>query len=299
MIYTITFSPSLDYTMEVDNLKIGEINRSKKERMVAGGKGVNVSVMLKNLGENSVALGFVGGFIGEYIQKFLDEKMVETDFVKIEGNSRINVKLFGKIETAINGVGGDITNENINELLRKTLKLLENDYLVISGNVPSNLPPYIYELILSYIRTPNVKVVIDCQNLLLKNTLKYKPFLIKPNKKELEEYFGETITSLEEIKEKCKHLQSEGAKNVIVSMGAEGAFMLTESGEEIFVKAPNILLKSSVGAGDALIAGFICEYEKTHNFEKALKYGVASGSATTQSEYLATKEEVEKLLINM
>ena len=299
MIYTITFSPSLDYTMEIDDIKIGEINRSKKERMVAGGKGVNVSVMLKNLGENSVALGFVGGFIGEYIQKFLDEKMIETDFVKIKGNSRINVKLFGKTETAINGVGGDISNENINELLRKTLKLLENDYLIISGNVPSNLPPYIYELILSYIRTPNVKVVIDCQKLLLKNTLKYKPFLIKPNKKELEEYFGESLDSLEQIKEKCKILQNEGAKNVIVSMGSEGAFMLSQDGQEIFVKAPEIMLKSSVGAGDALIAGFVYEYERTNDFEKALKYGVASGSATTQNEYLATKEEVEKLLINM
>ncbi|MBQ7307628.1 MAG: 1-phosphofructokinase [Clostridia bacterium] len=296
MIYTITFSPSLDYTMEVDNLKIGEINRSKKERMVAGGKGINVSVMLKHLGEDSVALGFVGGFIGDYIQKFLDEKMIETDFVRIEGNSRINVKLSGDVETAINGVGGDISNEKINELLTKTLKLLENDYLVISGNVPSNLPPYIYELLLSYIRTPNVKVVIDCQNLLLKNSLKYKPFLIKPNKKELEEYFNQEINTLEEVKQKCKLLQQEGAKNVIVSMGSEGAFMLTQNGEEIFVKAPKITPKSSVGAGDALIAGFIFEYQNSQDFEKALKYGVAAGSATTRSEYLATKEEVEELL---
>ena len=300
MIYTITFSPSLDYTMEVENLKVGEINRSKKENYVAGGKGINVSVMLKILGQDSVAMGFVGGFIGEYIKDFLRKKQVETDFVEVLGNSRINIKICGKQETAINGNGAEISMDKINELLKKTMKFKEDDYLVISGNVPSSLPMYIYELLLSYIRVPNMKIVVDCENLLLKNTLKYKPFLIKPNKQELEDLFNEKFDSLDKIKEKCHILQSWGARNIIVSLGKEGAFMLTETNEEILQKAPGIDLISSVGAGDCLVAGFIYEYEKTHSYASALKYGVACGSACSACSYLSpSKEDVDKLLLKM
>lgn len=297
MIYTVTFSPSIDYILKLDDLTLGEINRSKGEKIVAGGKGVNVSVMLKNLGEDSVATGFIGGFTGDYIKKFLDDRMIENEFVIVPGNSRINVKITGNnTETAINAQGPDITNEKITELLSLINRLIENDYLIISGNVPPNLPPYIYELILSYIRTPNVKIIIDCEKLLLKNLLKYHPFLIKPNKKELEDYFNQKIDSVKDMVEKCKILKQQGAKNVIVSLGDMGAFMLTEDNRELFVEAPKIKMCSSVGSGDALIAGFVSEYNKTGDYEQALRYGVACGTASAEQDYLADKKDVDRIL---
>lgn len=295
MIHTVTFSPSLDYIMEVETLNLGQVNRSKKETLIAGGKGINVSVMLKTLGCNSVAMGFAGGFIGEFIQDFLTKKSIITNFVKVKANSRINVKICGKNETAINGNGEKIPSENIKELIDKISKINDGDILVISGNVPSSLPSNIYEILLSTIDTKKIKIIVDCEKKLLEHTLKYKPFLIKPNKEELEDYFNKKINNLDEIQQKCQILQQKGAKNVIVSLGEQGAFMLTEDNQCIYSKAPKINFVSSVGSGDSLIAGFICEYERSKNYAIALTYGVACGTATAKNKYLATKEEVEEI----
>ena len=298
MIHTITFSPSIDYIMEVDKVNIGQMNRSKSERIYAGGKGINVSIMLRNLDCDSIAYGFIGGFTGEYIKNFLSFRNVVTDFVEIDANSRINIKLKGESETSINANGSNIPMAKINELMEKMLNVNSGDYVVVSGNVPATLPPYIYELLLSNIREPNVNVVLDCEKLLLKNTLKYHPFLIKPNIHELEEYFGAKVTYAE-IKEKCEVLQKEGARNIIVSLGGKGAYMLTEIGEEIMIKAPKIALKSSVGSGDCLIAGFLYKYIETGDFKQSLEYGVACGSASASVDYLANKQDVEELIEKM
>ena len=295
MIYTVTFSPAIDYVVDLEKLEIGAINRSQGEHALPGGKGINVSIVLANLGSESIATGFLGGFTGNYIKDELKKMHITSDFVEVDGLTRINVKLRGKEETAINGQGPNISKENIEELISKLEKLNEKDLLVISGTVPKALPSNIYETILERIKDNHVQVIIDSNKDILLNTLKYHPLLVKPNQEELEEMFNVTIHDDEELIENAKKLLDLGAQNVIVSLGKYGALLVNK---DVTIKSgcPYVKVINTVGAGDSLVAGFIDEYMKSGNLVAAFYQGIATGSASAGSEGLATKEEVEALL---
>lgn len=299
MIYTLTFSPAIDYVIDLDELVIGAINRSKGEHTMPGGKGINVSIVLSNLGKGSLATGFLGGFTGEYIKKELTERGIKTHFIEVDGTTRINVKIRGKEETAINGQGPSIGEEKIEELMRELEKIQKGDLLVISGTIPSTLPSDIYERILERIKGKGNELVVDTNKDILLKTLKYHPVLVKPNKEELEEMFETTIENDEDLIKNAAKLMDMGAKNVIVSLGGDGALLIGEGIEPLKIAAPKGKLVNSVGAGDSLVAGFIDEYLNSGNVVKAFKRGVATGSASAFSEGLATKEEVEALLNKM
>lgn len=296
MIYTVTFSPALDYIVDLDELKVGAINRSKKEKMLAGGKGINVSFVLSNLGTKSVAMGFLGGFIGDYIQKQVQSKGIDCDFVRLDGNTRINVKIKGMVETAINGQGPEVGEEKIEELIKKLEALNEEDILVISGAIPSNLPSDTYERILDRIKNRRVQLVVDTTKETLLKTLPHHPILVKPNKEELEELFSSSISSDEDLIFYAKKLIEMGAQNVIVSLGGEGAMLVKGDGSHLKQASPKGKAINTVGAGDSLVAGFLDEYVRSRDIEKAFKRGIATGSASAFSEELATLEEVEALL---
>ena len=297
MIYTVTFSPALDYIVSLDELKNGEINRSLKEKILPGGKGINVSIVLSNLGNKSIALGFIGGFVGDYIEKELHRANILTDFVRLDGNTRINIKVKdNKEETAINGQGPNVSDEKIEELISKLKSLNSSDILVISGAIPSTLPSNTYEKLLERIKNQNVQLIVDTTNENLLKTLTYKPLLVKPNKEELEELFNTKIDSDEQLVANAKKLISMGCQNVIVSLGGDGALLVTNTGCVKKIKAPKGIVKNTVGAGDSLVAGFIDEYSKSKNIEAAFKRGIACGSASAFSEDLATLEKVEELL---
>lgn len=297
MIYTITFNPALDYISQVENFKIGKINRTKTEKILPGGKGLNVSTVLKNLGIESTALGFIAGFTGKELKRNIEEKGIKTDFIKVEkGITRINVKISSNEETALNGNGPEITEENINKLLEKIEKITKEDMVILAGNIPRCINNDIYEIICKTLERNNVTFVVDATKELLMNVLKYKPFLIKPNKEELEETFKEKIETKEEIIVHAKKLQLIGAQNVLISLGGEGAILLTTEGKEFYSKAPKGKVLNTVGAGDSMVAGFIAGYEKSGDFEQAFKMGIATGSASSFSMNLATAEEVANLL---
>ena len=297
MIYTITFNPALDYISQVENFKIGKINRTKTEKILPGGKGLNVSTVLKNLGIESTALGFIAGFTGEELKRSIEEKEIKTDFIKVEkGITRINVKISSNEETALNGNGPEITEEDINKLLEKIQKITEEDMVILAGNIPRCINNDIYEIICKTLERNNVTFVVDATKELLMNVLKYKPFLIKPNKEELEETFKEKIETKEEIIVHAKKLQQIGAQNVLISLGGEGAILVTTEGKEYYSKAPKGKVLNTVGAGDSMVAGFIAGYEQSGDFEQAFKMGIATGSASSFSMNLATAEEVANLL---
>lgn len=295
MIYTVTFSPALDYIVDLDELIVGSINRSQKETMLPGGKGINVSIVLSNLGTKSVALGFIGGFIGKYIEEEMEKHAIDYDFVKVDGNTRINVKVRGKKETAINAQGPIVKEENIEELIDKLSKLSSEDILVISGAIPNNLPSNTYERILNRIKNQNIQLIVDTTKETLLNTLSFNPLLVKPNLEELEELFQVRINNDDELVSNAKKLIEKGAKNVIVSLGGDGALLVKENGEFIKMASPKGKVVNTVGAGDSLVAGFIDEYVRSGNIEKAFKHGIACGSASAFSINLATKEKVEEL----
>ena len=297
MIYTITFNPALDYISQVENFKIGKINRTKTEKILPGGKGLNVSTVLKNLGIESTALGFIAGFTGKELKRNIEEKGIKTDFIKVEkGITRINVKISSNEETALNGNGPEITEEDINKLLEKIEKITKEDMVILAGNIPRCINNDIYEIICKTLERNNVTFVVDATKELLMNVSKYKPFLIKPNKEELEETFKEKIETKEEIIVHAKKLQLIGAQNVLISLGGEGAILLTTEGKEFYSKAPKGKVLNTVGAGDSMVAGFIAGYEKSGDFEQAFKMGIATGSASSFSMNLATAEEVANLL---
>ena len=297
MIYTITFNPALDYISQVENFKIGKINRTKTEKILPGGKGLNVSTVLKNLGIESTALGFIAGFTGKELKRNIEEKGIKTDFIKVEkGITRINVKISSNEETALNGNGPEITEEDIKKLLEKIEKITKEDMVILAGNIPRCINNDIYEIICKTLERNNVTFVVDATKELLMNVLKYKPFLIKPNKEELEETFKEKIETKEEIIVHAKKLQLIGAQNVLISLGGEGAILLTTEGKEFYSKAPKGKVLNTVGAGDSMVAGFIAGYEKSGDFEQAFKMGIATGSASSFSMNLATAEEVANLL---
>lgn len=297
MIYTLTFNPAIDYTLFADKFNIGEISRSYSELFHIGGKGINVSLILKELGISSTALGFIAGFTGEAIKNGIACDKIKPDFIELEkGQSRINVKIRSGVETDINANGPEISERDIEKLFNKLNTLNEGDFLILAGSIPSSLPQNIYEKILERLKNKNIYFVIDAEKELLLNTLKYKPFLIKPNINELEDIFSVTITDKADALKYARKLSDLGARNVLVSMGGEGAVLLDENKNEHQAYAVGTAFKNSVGAGDSMVAGFIAGYIKKGDYSYALKLGTAAGGATACCEGLATKEEIINLL---
>ena len=298
MIYTVTFNPALDYNVRLDTLTPGKINRVTFEQVLGGGKGINVSIVLGNLGHKSTAMGFLAGFTGNEIIRQLRTFNADEDFVQLdEGFSRINVKVKADIETEINGQGPKISEEKRNELFAKLSKLGAGDTLVISGSVPKTLPDDMYERTLEPLQGKGIRFVVDAEKGLLLKVLKFKPWLIKPNNHELGDMFGVTLKTDEEIVEYAKKLQEKGAQNVLISMAGDGAILLTAEGKYYKSPAPKGTLVNSIGAGDSMVAGFIAGFEESGgDYQKAFYMGVATGSASAFSENLATRPEVEALL---
>lgn len=294
MIYTVTFNPSLDYIVSVNDFALGMTNRTATERMLPGGKGINVSIVLKQLGVENTALGFAAGFVGDEIIRSVEEAGVQADFIRIpEGVSRINVKLKNIDGTEINGMGPDISAEKLEELLAKLDGMQEGDLLILAGSIPKSLPNDIYRNILERMERKNIITAVDATGDLLKNVLACHPFLVKPNNHELGELFGVKITEREQVAPYAKKLQEQGARNVLVSMGGQGAVLVAETGEVYLAEAPEGELKNSVGAGDSMVAGFISGWISQKNYEHAFRMGVATGSASAFSENLATRQEVQ------
>ena len=298
MIYTVTFNPALDYIVRLDSFSAGKINRVNYEQVLGGGKGINVSIVLGNLGHKSTAMGFLAGFTGKEIVRQLREFNAAEDFVQLdEGFSRINVKVKAEVETEINGQGPKISEEKRNELFKKLEKLGAEDTLVLSGSIPNTLPDDMYEQTLSRLQGKGIRIVVDAEKNLLLKVLKFNPWLIKPNNHELGDMFGVTLKTDGEIVEYAKKLQEKGAQNVLISMAGDGAILLTSDGKYFKSPAPKGTLVNSIGAGDSMVAGFIAGYEESKgDYEKAFFMGVATGSASAFSDNLATRPEVEALL---
>lgn len=296
MVYTVTFNPAVDYIVHTKQLIAGATNRSDSEEIYFGGKGINVSIVLSELGIKSKALGFVAGFTGEAIENGVAEKGIDADFVHLnEGFSRINVKIKSGEETELNGQGPKITDEAIRELYAKLDEIQDGDTLVLAGSIPSSLPADIYERILERLSGKKIRAVVDATKDLLLNVLKYRPFLIKPNNFELGEIFGVEMKSTEDIVKYAGKLKEMGAQNVLVSMAGDGAVLLDENGETHVCGVCRGKVKNSVGAGDSMVAGFVAGCEKG-DYEYALKLGTASGGATAFSEGLAEKDRIYELL---
>ena len=300
MIYTVTFNPSLDYIIRVDNLTLGKINRVTYENILPGGKGINVSIVLKNLGHDNTALGFTAGFTGREIAAEMEQYGVTCDFIEVKnGMSRINVKVKSNEESEINGLGPDIQQADIDALFAKLDTLKEGDYLVIAGSVPSTLPADMYERIMSRLDGRGINIAVDAERDLLTRVLKYHPFVIKPNNHELGEIFGVTLATKDEVVPYAKKLQEQGARNVLISMAGEGAVFVSEEGEVVKSEAPKGTLVNSVGAGDSMVAGFVAGTIETGDFAQAFRMGLCTGSASAFSPDLATRPEVEALLAQL
>lgn len=297
MVYTVTLNPAIDYIVQLDSIKLGEINRVDKEYLFAGGKGLNVSMVLKKLDIDSIALGFIAGFTGIEIKNKLLNIGCRENFINLKnGNSRINVKIKADIESEINGSGPTIEQQELKSFFDIINTLKYGDILVLAGSVPSSLQDDIYKQICILIKGKGVKIVLDTTKNLLLNVLEYKPFLIKPNKLELEELFSAEINTNDEIIYYAKKLQEKGAKNVLISMAGDGAILVKENGEHYFRQAPKGRVKNSVGAGDSMVAGFLAGYIKTGDMQEAFKLGVAAGSATAFNNDLADRADVEIIL---
>ena len=300
MIYTVTFNPAIDYVVRLDApLEVGEVNRAKGEDCVLGGKGINVSGVLAQLGCESVALGFVAGETGAWLERGLAAQGLKTDFVHLEqGMTRINVKIKSGEETELNGQGPVIGAEAVAELFRKLDKLRDGDTIVLAGSIPSTMPSDTYEKILAHLKGKQIRTVVDATKDLLKNVLQYQPFLIKPNHYELGELFEVTLHSHSEIEAYARKLQEMGARNVLVSMAEQGALLLDEAGICHICGVCQGTVKNSVGAGDSMLAGFLAGLE-TGDYTDALKLGTAAGGATTFSESLAERAEIDRLLLQL
>lgn len=298
MIYTVTCNPSLDYGVTVEGFEMHKTNRTTTESMVVGGKGINVSIVMKNLGIASTALGFQGGFVGEEIGRQIDKMGIVAELIPVEqGNSRINVKLVNHEGTEINGIGPAVSEEERQKLMEKLERLQKGDVVVLAGSIPATLPVDFYGQIAKRMEKKGVDVVVDATGEVLRNVLPWHPFLIKPNRDELEDFFGVSIHTKEEVLVYAKELQGLGAKNVLVSMAGDGALLLAEDGS-VYKSGPlKGVLVNGVGAGDSMVAGFLAGWMSSDkSYEKAFQMAVAAGSASAFSEGLATREKVEELL---
>lgn len=296
MIYTVTFNPAIDYIVHTGTMQVGQVNRSQGEELYFGGKGINVSFVLHELGLPSKALGFVAGFTGAAIEAGIQEQGIATDFVHLDsGFSRINVKIKSGEETELNGQGPNISEAAIAELFEKLNQLQDGDILILAGSIPNTMPADSYEKILAHLSDKKIKVVVDATKDLLLKVLPYHPFLIKPNNHELGELFGVTLHSIEEIATYAKKLQEMGAQNVLISMAGDGALLIDETGKQHVCGVCKGTVKNSVGAGDSMVAGFVAG-SMHGDYEAALKLGTAAGGATAFSEGLAQRAEIERLL---
>ncbi len=300
MIYTVTFNPSLDYIVTIDDFQLGKTNRTTSELMLPGGKGLNVSTVLHNLGIENTALGFTAGFVGEELKHLAKEIGYYCDFIDVpNGVSRINVKMKDFDGTEINGMGPVIDEESQKLLMDKLEQLVEGDSLVLAGSIPTGMPKSIYSDILKTLDGRGIQFVVDATKELLLNVLPYHPFLIKPNNHELGELFGVKLEKKDEVEPYARKLQEMGARNVLVSMAGEGAVLLDENGKLYKLDAPKGTLVNAVGAGDSMVAGFIAGWGEKRDYEHAFKMAVCAGSASAFSEMYATKEAVEKLYKNL
>ena len=296
MIYTVTFNPSLDYIVSVKDFKLGLTNRTDSELMLPGGKGINVSIVLKNLGIDNTALGFVAGFTGEEVVKRLEKFGVKNGFLEIpEGFTRINVKLKSIDGTEINGQGPSISEEKIEQLMTRLDEMGEGDVLFLSGSIPASMPDDTYQKIMERLKGKGVLISVDATQELLLKVLPYHPFLIKPNNHELGEIFGVELKTRESVIPYGKKLQEMGAENVLVSMAGEGAVLIASDGQVYDAPAPKGILKNGVGAGDSMVAGFMAGWLERKEYQHAFYMGVAAGSASAFSEQLAVKEEIDQV----
>ena len=297
MIYTITFNPSLDYTMIVENFDLGETNRSSFEDMYPGGKGFNVSTILQRLDIDNTALGFIAGFTGKEIEKQLLDRNIKTDLITLDkGISRINVKMKGQYETEINASGPDIPQDKLDILFDKIDNIQDHDVLILAGSIPPSLPNDIYQSIMHRLSHKDIRIIVDATNQLLLKVLPYKPFLIKPNHRDLEEIFNTSINSQEELIKYATKLQEMGAINVLVSLGKNGALLVSENHHVYTCEAAKGKLINSVGSGDSMVAGFLAGYMKTNDYKEAIRLGSACGGATAFSADLAQREGIEEVL---
>ena len=295
MIYTVTFNPAIDYGVTLGRFVTGQVNRTIGERYTAGGKGINVSMVLKNLGFASIMYGFTAGNTGKMLENMLLGQGYDTDFVRLSnGATRINVKIKAVSETEINGMGPTVTEGELQKFYKKLDALKADDILVLAGTILKGMDKNIYKDIVRNMHSKNVKTIVDASGDVLINCLEEKPFLIKPNIHELEEIFDVEITGKEQVEEYARELRRKGAKNVIVSMAEKGAILVDETDKMHILDAPKGEVKNSVGAGDAMVAGFIAGYLKSLDYEKAFKLAVAAGSASAFNEGFATIEEIEK-----
>lgn len=298
MIFTVTLNPSIDYVVRLDKLTSGITNRTTSEEYYFGGKGINVSCVLAELGLDSTAYGFVAGFTGEAIEKGIRNDRIITDFIKLKhGISRINIKIKAGEETEINCQGPHIDDSELERLLQKIDRIANGDTLVIAGSIPNTMPDDVYERMLERISRKDVKIVVDATKQLLVNSLKYKPFLIKPNRQELSEIFGTEVKTKDDIEKYAKELQKMGAKNVLISLGGEGAMLIDENGEKHKAGVLKEKVINTVGSGDSMVAGFVAGYEKEHSYPYALKLGSVCGNATAFLSGLATREKIDELLV--
>lgn len=296
LIYTVTFNPAIDYVLKANSFEKNKINKSENEKIFPGGKGINVSIVLNNLGIESKVLGFIAGFTGNKIEEMINKLGVKTEFINLKnGNSRINIKIDSdNKETAINCTGPKIEKEELRTLIEKIEMLKDDDILVLAGSIPNGIENNIYEIICERLQNKKIKVIVDATSNLLTNVLKYRPYLIKPNDEELGEIFNVEIKDENDAYIYAKKLQEQGAQNVVVSLGAKGALMIDSEKNKHFIKAPKGERINTVGSGDSMVAGIIAGFIQDKNYEEILKLGVACGSATACSEFLAEKSEIQK-----
>ena len=298
MIYTVTLNPSIDYIVRLDSFVSGITNRTTSEDYYYGGKGINVSCVLAEMDIDSTAYGFIAGFTGKAIENGIRNDSIITDFIKLRhGLSRINIKIKAGEETEINCQGPHIDDSELERLLQKIDRIANGDTLVIAGSIPNTMPDDVYERMLERISRKDVKIVVDATKQLLVNSLKYKPFLIKPNRQELSEIFGTEVKTEEDIEKYAKELQKMGAKNVLISLGGEGAMLIDENGEKHKAGVLKEKVINTVGSGDSMVAGFVAGYEKEHSYPYALKLGSVCGNATAFLSGLATREKIDELLV--
>ncbi len=297
MIYTVTLNPSIDYIVRLSKLTNGITNRTDSEEFYFGGKGINVSLVLAELDLDSTALGFVAGFTGDAIEAGIRNDRITTDFIKLrEGISRINVKIKAGEETEINAQGPHINPDELDRLMLKLDHIQSGDTLILAGSIPNTLPDDTYEMMLERIRDRDIRIVVDATKKLLVNSLKYKPFLIKPNRQELSEIFDVEVKSEEDTVKYAKELQKMGARNVLISLGGEGAMLVDETGEVHKAGVLKEKVINTVGSGDSMVAGFVAGFEKEKSYPYALKLGSVCGNATAFLPGLATKAKIEELL---